>query len=174
MVGASNITHHIIREPKEIDKVIQYYGELWKKDALASERTPNIIQTIRNVLQTLPCQWRNISIDTNKVRLITYWLLYETGTAAKIFDAFVAAEKGDNSGLTFLTHHYDEEFSNRKYLCDYFSKAMSCGLDTTRNLAENMAPPTSIIGSPSCKYFFGKLYSRCPVNQTNTHGLSNT
>lgn len=155
MVGASNISHHLVQGPQEIDKVINSYGELWKKDPQASARTPDIIRTIRNVLQTLPRYWKGIRIDADKTRICTYWQLYETETAAKIFDTFVAAENGDYSGLAFLSYSYDKEMPGWNLLCDYFSKAISCGLDTKRNLAEELDPPSSIVGSPSCKLILG-------------------
>ncbi|MBN1274194.1 MAG: alpha/beta fold hydrolase [Candidatus Aminicenantes bacterium] len=155
MVGASNISRHLVRDPGVIDKVFNAYGRLWENDPQASERTPDIIKTIRKVLKTLPRYWNGIRIDADKIRICTYWQLYETETAAKIFDAFVAAENGDYSGLALLSYSYDKEIPDWDLLCDYFSKAISCGLDTTRELAENMDPPESIIGSPSCKLILG-------------------
>lgn len=151
MVGASNITYNLVREPQAIDKVIHSYGELWKKDPQASARTPDIVKTIRKVLKTLPGQWKGIGIDIDKVKIMTYWSLYETDTASMLFDAYVAAENGDFSGLAFLSYSYDEEMPKRQYLSDYFAKTISCGLDVTRNFAKEMDPPQSIIGSPACK-----------------------
>jgi len=107
------------------------------------------------VLGTLPLDWKHIKIDPDKIKICTYWLLYETQTAAMIFDAYVAAENGDYSGLAFLSYSWDEEVGSREFWCEYFSKALSCGLDTSRNLVKEMEPPGTIIGSPSAKLFFG-------------------
>jgi len=155
MVGASNISHHLVSEPEAIDKVLRHYNKLWKGDPQASRRTPDILKTIQNVLKTLPRDWKHIKVDPDKIKICTYWLLYETETAAMIFDAYVAAEKGDYSGLAFLSHSYEDEVGSREFWCEYFSKALSCGLDTSRNLVEEMEPPGTIIGSPSAKLFLG-------------------
>jgi len=155
MVGASNISHHLVSEPEAIDRVLRHYNKLWKKDPQASKRTPDILKTIQNVLGTLPLDWKHIKIDPDKIKICTYWLLYETQTAAMIFDAYVAAENGDYSGLAFLSYSWDEEVGSREFWCEYFSKALSCGLDTSRNLVKEMEPPGTIIGSPSAKLFFG-------------------
>lgn len=155
MVGASNISHHLVSEPEAIDKVLRCYSKLWKDDPQASKRTPDILKTIQNVLKTLPHDWKHIKIDPDKIKICTYWLLYETQTAAMILDAYVAAENGDYSGLAFLSHSYDEEVGSREFWCEYFSKALSCGLDTSLNLAKEMEPQGTIIGSPSAKLFLG-------------------
>jgi len=155
MIGASNISHHLVREPEAVDKVLRYYGKLWKNDPEASTRSPDILKTIQNVLKTLPRNWKHIHIDPDKIKLCTYWLLYETKTAVMVLDAFVAAENGDYSGLAFLTHSYDTDMEASEFWCDYFSKALSCGLEPSRDLLKEMEPPGSIIGSPSVKLFLG-------------------
>jgi pimeloyl-ACP methyl ester carboxylesterase len=155
MIGASNISYHLIRKPEAIDAIIRDYGKLWRKDPLAREKSPDIVTTLQSVLKKLPQTWRGIKIDPDKIRLCTYWLLYEVGTAAQILDSFVAAENGDYSGLALLSVGYDQEMSSRKYLGDYFTKAISTGLDTSRDLVKEMDPSDSIIGSPSCKLFLG-------------------
>ena len=155
MIGASNISHHLVQEPEAVDRVLRDYANLWKQDLKASARSPDILKTIQNVLKTLPRKWKHIRIDPDKIKICTYWLLYETKTAPMIFDAYVAAENGDYSGLAFLSYSYDDEVGSREFWCDYFSKALSFGPDKTRDLVKEMEPPGSIIGSPSARLFLG-------------------
>jgi pimeloyl-ACP methyl ester carboxylesterase len=155
MVGASNISHHLVRGPEAIDRVLRYYDKLWKDDPKASARSPDILKTMQSVLKTLPRHWKDIRIDPDKIKIITYWLLYETETAARLFDAYVAAEHGDYSGLAVLSYSYDDEVGSREYWCEYFSKVLSCGLDPSRDLVQEMDPPGTIIGSPSVKLLLG-------------------
>lgn len=154
MVGASNINRKLIRYPDAIDHVMREYGERWKRDPIASQRTPDILKTIQNVLLTLPPDWNGIPLDKDKIKLCTYWFMYETEEAAQIFDAFVAAENGDFSGLALLCYGYDDELLKWVHLCDYFAKANSLGPDPTRNYVKELDPPDSILGSPSCKLFW--------------------
>jgi len=155
MIGASNISHHLVQEPEAVERVLRDYGKLWKQDPKASARSPDILKTIENVLNTLPRSWEDIRIDPDKIKLCTYWLLYETKTAPMIFDAYVAAENGDYSGLAFLSYSYGDEVGSSEFWCDYFSKALSFGPDPARNLIEEMDSPGSIIGSPSARLFLG-------------------
>lgn len=155
MMGASNIARHFVWEPEMVDKQLKHYGELWKKDQEALARTPDIIQTVKSVLKTLPRKWKNILIDKDKVKISTFNLLYNVGTTVMVFDAYVAAEKGDYSGLAMLSLGYDRNVPTRHYWGEFFSKTVSSGLDTSRNYEAEMEPVGSIIGSPSSKLLWG-------------------
>jgi pimeloyl-ACP methyl ester carboxylesterase len=151
MIGASNIERHFVWEPEMVDKQLKYYGELWKKDQEALAGTPDIIQTVKNVLKSLPQQWNDVVIDKDKVKISTFNLLYNVRTAVMVFDAYAAAEKGDYSGLAMLSLGYDRNIPHRHYWGEFFSKTVSSGLDTSRNYEAEMEPAGSIIGSPSSK-----------------------
>lgn len=155
MVGASNRERLLLGwEPFVIDKMLNQYNNLWKSDSEACSRTPDILKTIRSVLQTLPRQWQNIRIDPDKLKFTTFFLLYETETAAALFDAYVAAEKGDYSGLALLTLGYDDavQDTSRQYLGDFIAKVVSGGLDTTKSY--DSEPTGSILGSPSRRFWW--------------------
>jgi pimeloyl-ACP methyl ester carboxylesterase len=132
------------------------YNALWKADPEASEKSPDIVQTFRSVLRTLPTGWNGILIDPDKVRLATFFSLYETESAAAVFDAFVAAEKGDPSGLALLVLGYDQavQDTSRQYWGDFLSKLVSGGMDSTRDYDRELDPPGSILGSPSAKLWW--------------------
>lgn len=159
MFGASNrarFSNHLGWEPEVIEKMLGEYNALWKTDPEAVTRTPDILQIIKNVFKTLPRQWKHIRIDPDKLRIATFYLLYETETAAAVFDAYVAAENGDYSGLALIVMGYDEDIqsTSKHYWGDYLTKAVSGGLDTTRNYETEMVPPGSVLGSPRDKLFW--------------------
>jgi len=155
MIGASNRQRLLLGwEPEMVEKLLNQYYRLWKSDPEAVSKSPDILITMRKVFQLLPLHWQNIRIDPDKLKLTTFYLLYETETAAALFDAFVAAEKGDYSGLALLTLGYDDAVQNtsRQYLGDFITKVVSGGLDTTTSYESE--PAGSILGSPSRKLWW--------------------
>jgi pimeloyl-ACP methyl ester carboxylesterase len=147
MVGV-NPPGRFVWEPKTIDQQIEYYNRLWSGDSLNALRSIDLIKTIRSVLQTIPDHWLFFPIDPGKVKVITFALLYHRNTAAQVFDTYIAAEKGDPSGLALMTLAYDLMFPKMITWGDLASKATSADYDSTRNYAIEMDPPGSILGSP--------------------------
>lgn len=158
MVGASNRGHRFdsLWEPATIDGMLLEYNSLWTEDPEACANSSDITKTILSVLGTLPLTWNDVRIDPDKVRLATFVSLYETESAAAIFDAFVAAEKGDPSGLALLVLGYDDavQDTSRQYWGDFLCKLVSGGMDSTRDYETEMDPPWSILGSPSSKLWW--------------------
>ena len=170
MFGASNRSRTFGAgwEPEAIEKLLRDYNEMWRSDPEAAARTPDILATMKKVLATLPRYWKNIRIDADKLRIVTFYLLYETETAAAVFDAYVSAESGDYSGLAVLSVGYDEEFQNtaKSYKGDFFSKIVSGGLDTLRNYEEEMIPAGSVLGSPAGKLLWSAAaHGGWPIKQ---------
>lgn len=150
MVGV-NPPGRFVWEPKTIDSQIDYYNNLWAQDSLCRLLSPDLIQTIRNVLHNMPERWLFLPIDPGKVRMITFALLYHRNTAAQVFDTYISAEKGDPSGLALMTMAYNFMFPRMITWGDMAAKVISADYDTTRNYAIEMDPPTSVLGSPSSK-----------------------
>ena len=150
MIGV-NPPGHFVWEPDTIDRQIEYYASLCAQDPECSARTSDLVQTIRKVIHNIPSRWIFLPIDTGKVKLITFALLYHRNTAALVFDTFIAAEQGDPSGLALMTLAYDFMFPSMITWGDLAAKATSADFDQTRNYTAEMDPPQSIIGSPFSK-----------------------
>ncbi len=154
---------HFIWEPEKVDEQLRYYAELWKKDPDAVLRTPDLIKTIRNVLASLPKKWLIFRADPDKIRSGMFMFLYHRDTAAQLFDAFIAAENGDYSGLAFLSFFYDRMIPTALNWGDNASKALSADYDPTRDYEKEMMPPGSILGSPMSKILGGLKYGGWPI-----------
>lgn len=163
MIGV-NPPGHFVWEPGMVDAQLEYYADLWKKDPEAASRTPDLIKTIRNVLKSLPRKWLIFRIDPDKVKVATFMFLYQTGTAAQVFDADVAAEKGDLSGLAFFSVMYDKMIPKALNWGDNAAKAFSADYDPTRNYETDMVPQGSIFGSPLSKLWGIAKYGGWPIN----------
>jgi pimeloyl-ACP methyl ester carboxylesterase len=150
MIGV-NPPGRFVWEPSKIDQQLDYYSHLWSQDQACRLRSKDLTLTMRNVLQKMPGHWLFFRIDPGKVKLISFALLYHRKTAAQVFDTYIAAEKGDPSGLAMMTLAYDFMFPKMITWGDLAAKAISADFDTTRNYALEMDPPSSIMGSPFSK-----------------------
>ncbi len=160
---AVNPPGRFVWEPERIDAQLRYYGELWRQDADAVAKSPDIIATMRGVLATLPQQWQGFRIDPDKVKLFTFFLLMHRADAARAFDAYVAAENGDYAGLAFMSVAYDLYFPTLTNWGDRLSKA-SADYDPDRDYQLDMNPPGSILGSPY-SVEFDVLGDNWPIQQ---------
>lgn len=147
-------------DPARIEEKLRRYGELWKRDAAAAARSPDILATIRAVLAQLQREWNGLCIERDKVRLGLWHMLRGTREAAQALDAFAAAEDGDWSGLALLSWGYDEEQRRALeprggYHGEFFAKVMSTGLDPERDWIAEMEPEGALLGSPAARLLWG-------------------
>lgn len=150
MIGV-NPPGRFVWEPDTIDRQLEYYARLCAKDPGCSARTPDLAQTMRNVAHNMPRRWLFLPIDAGKVKVTTFALLFNRNTAALVFDAYIAAERGDPSGLALMSLAYDFVFPSMFTWGDLAAKAVSADYDATRDYAAEMDPPGSILGAPFSK-----------------------
>lgn len=148
---AVNTPGRFVWEPDTTDSQLEYYSRLYA-EALGSEaRTPDLAETMRNVAHDMPSHWLFIPIDAGKVRVTANVMLFNRDTATQVFDAFIAAEQGDPSGLALMSIAYDFMMPTMFTLGDLASKAVSADLEPSRDYYSEMDPPGSIIGAPMSK-----------------------
>ncbi len=147
MIGV-NPPGRFVFEPETIDRQLAYYADLWAKDPVCVSRSPDLISTLRKVNQNMPKRWLFMRIDRSKARIGAFSLLYHTRTSPYVFDAYVAAERGDPSGLALMSLAYDFFFPRKIIWGDLFAKGLSADFDPDRNYRETLETPNSIMGSP--------------------------
>ena len=162
MVGV-NPPGHFVWEPGMVDVQLKHYAELWKDDPQASSRSSDLIKTIQDVLKSLPRKWLIFRIDPDKIKIGTFMFLYHRNSAAQVFDAYVAAEKGDYSGLALLSVMYDRMIPKALNWGDNASKAMSADYDSSRDYEAEMMPSGSILGSPMSALLGSMKYGGWPI-----------
>jgi pimeloyl-ACP methyl ester carboxylesterase len=161
---AVNPPGHFVWEPGMIDSQLKYYATLWSRDSAMSLKSPDLYATMRTVLNAMPRRWLFLSINPGKVKVATFALLFQRNTAAKIFDAYVAAEQGDPGGLALMSLAYDYIIPSMGTWGDLASKATSADFDSSRNYRRDMEPPDMPLGSPMSTLLWGPLsYSRWPT-----------
>lgn len=154
LVGV-NPPGRFVWEPEMVDRHIEDFARLCADDPHCRARTPDLVQTIRNVSRNMPRRWLFLPIDPGKVRVVTFVQLFQRQSAAEVFDAFIAAEQGDPSGLAFMTLAYDLIMTSWPVWGDTPAKAVSADLDPSRDYVVDMDPPGSILGSPYSKQGWG-------------------
>jgi len=157
---------HFVWEPRTIDAQLKYYAMLWSKDSAMSRKSPDLYATMRRVLSDMPQRWLFLSINPGKVKVATFGLLFHRNTAAMAFDAYVAAEQGDPSGLALMSIAYDYLIPSMFVWGDLASKAISADSDSSRNYSRDMEAENMPLGSPMGKLLWGPLvYCRWPTRQ---------
>ena len=146
MIGV-NPPGHFAYEPDVLDALITYDADLCSKDSECSTRTDDLAETMRNVSHNLPEHWLLIPIDRGKVRFITHFMLFNRETAATVFDAYLAAEAGDPSGLALMSLAHDIMLPSNVTWGDWAAKG-GIDYDPTRDWIKDMNPPNSLLGSP--------------------------
>lgn len=166
MIGV-NPPGRFVWESYVIDAQLKYYTALWSKDCIMSKKSSYLYETMRKVLDAMPRKWLFISINPGKVRVVTFCLLFRRNTAAKVFDAYIAAERGDASGLAMMSLAYDYVVPSMMTWGDLASKTISADFDSTRNYCADMEPSSNMpLGSPMSKLLWGPLgYGHWPIKQ---------
>jgi pimeloyl-ACP methyl ester carboxylesterase len=151
--------------PEIIDHLFRHYDLLWKADAKQTGRNPDLVGMLRRVLERMPYGSNGVNLDPDKVRILSFIFLADTGSAAQIFDAFASADAGDYCKLADLTAAYDQAFPSAVVWGDFYSKILSVhSPEPGRDIETEMAPEGSVLGSPLAKLLFGCLkYGRWPI-----------
>jgi pimeloyl-ACP methyl ester carboxylesterase len=152
-------------KPAEFDARLNHINELWKKDAEAVKRSPDILRTMRNVLAKLPKEYNGIPIDPSKVKLMTsFGIKNQRSYANMVFDAYVSAEKGDFSSIAAMCMMYEMFIGLIGYPGDLLAKTYSSVTNPERNFIAELNDPDSVIGSPVSLLAWGCFqYSHWPV-----------
>jgi len=146
MIGV-NPPGHFVWEAATLDSQLGQYSELCAQDAECSQRTTNLAETMRKVAREMPKHWLFLTIDPGKVKIISHVMLYHRTTAPMIFDTWLAAEKGDPSGLALLSLAYDLLLPKVFIWGDLLTKGGNIDFDPERDY-NDLRAPGSILGSP--------------------------
>jgi pimeloyl-ACP methyl ester carboxylesterase len=146
MIGV-NPPGHFIWEAATIDAQLAQYSQLCAKDDNCQAKTDNLAESMRSVAHHMPRRWLFLGIDPGKVKIVSHVMFYHRNTAAMVFDAYLAAEKGDPSGLALMSLAYDLIIPKVFIWGDLATKGGSIDYDPKRDY-NDLRAPDSILGSP--------------------------
>lgn len=152
-------------KPAVFDERLSHINELWKKNAEAVKRSPDIVQTMRNVLAKLPKEYNGMPIDQSRVKLMTsFGITNQRLYANMVFDAYISAEEGDFSSIAAMCLMYEMFMGQIGYPGDLMAKTFSSVTDPDRDFFAELNDPNSVIGSPLSMLAWGGFqYSHWPV-----------
>ena len=153
MIGV-NPPGGFLLDPLRTDEQLRYYSRLWANDSVMSKKCPDLAATMQKVLNNIPRRWGLFSIDPGRVRMATFGMLYHRKTAAMAFDSYVAAEKGDYSGLALMSLAFDYVMPEMVW-GDVVAKAVSADIDYWRK--ETPENENRILGSPFNEFYWNPL-----------------
>jgi len=145
---------HMVWEPSVLDEQIMYDADLCAQDAECSARTDNLAKTMRNVAHNMPRRWLFLTIDPGKARFMTHFFLWHRGQSASAYDIYIAAERGDPSGLALMSLMYDMMIPNYMTWGELAIKGVSTDYDPARDYLTEMNPPDSILGAPMSEFIW--------------------
>ena len=146
MIGV-NTPGDFVWEPELIDSQLGQYGALCAADDYCQTQTEDLVELMRSVNHNMPTQWLGVTISSDKVKAMSFVLLFHPSTAAYVFDAYLAANQGDASGLALLSLAYDMAMPKLTVWGEFLSKGFSVDFDPNRDYTE-LANPDSVMGSP--------------------------
>jgi hypothetical protein len=103
----------------------------------------------------MPVRWMGIPIDSGKVRLVANFMLFHRSTAPMIFDAYLAAEKGDPSGLALMSLAYDFILPNMMTWGEFMAIGNSSDAEAGRDYRSEIIATGSILGAPMSELIWG-------------------
>jgi len=135
--------------PALTNGVLGEYAQLCAADPACSRRTPDLYKALLTTLARDDVSQGGSAVDMDKVRLGAMFLLGSKSGAVNLFDAVLAAEKGDNSGLARVSSLYEFAAPGGFIWGDLLSKGRGEPPTPTAQAfkAERRTTPTSF-GSP--------------------------
>jgi pimeloyl-ACP methyl ester carboxylesterase len=135
-------------DPKVIDQQLEYYVNLCAQDPKCSAQTADLAETMRTVSHSMPKRWLGIPLDRGMLRAASFESLSDTKSAAKVFDVWLAAAKGDYSGMAMLSLAGPMMFADATVWGENIAKAASADFEATHEMRAEMRLSESILGSP--------------------------
>jgi pimeloyl-ACP methyl ester carboxylesterase len=141
-----NTPGHFIWRPADFDKIIKHISDLCAMDVSCSSRTSDFAQTMYDVNHNMPTRWLFFNIDPSTIRLGAHGMFFRNTDMPLIFDAYLAAGKGDPSGFAML-NLAGSLMPFDPVLGDLFNKAATVDLEKYEGI-ENVSLGNSIMGAP--------------------------
>jgi pimeloyl-ACP methyl ester carboxylesterase len=161
MIGV-NPPGHFVWEPHTIEEQLKYIAELGKRDATFSQRTPDLYASMKSVSQNMPRRWCGLPIDPGKVEAIAFMMLFHRNTSPMVFDAYLAAEKGDANGLALMSLMYNLMIPKAFIWGDLLCKG-AVDYEAGRDYLTSLRKGETVIGSPASLLIWGSAVKGWPL-----------
>lgn len=139
----------MVYDVEMVDQQLEYYADLCAETPKCSARTDDLAESVRTVADNMPERWLGLPINGGMIRAASFESLSGVSDAPMVFDVWLAAEKGDYSGMVLLTLAGPMMFANASTWGDNTAKNTSTGdYESGIDFQASFNPPESIMGSP--------------------------
>jgi pimeloyl-ACP methyl ester carboxylesterase len=153
MVGA-NPPGHFVWYADKTEQILEKYDSLYKTQNLPG----SIKEAMEKAFKNIPKRWSVFRLDVDKIKAMTFGVMYSIDGSAMVFDAyFRAANKGDYSGLYLLQLFFDIGMSKNNLWGDMFAKGLSADFEPKKDYLSWMRSfdKTTILGSNYSELLWG-------------------
>jgi pimeloyl-ACP methyl ester carboxylesterase len=161
MIGV-NPPGHMVDQPAVFDQLIEHYAELCRADSKCNARTTDLAESMRMVNRSMPKSWAGVPINPGKVRVMAVAMLFHRTTAPIVFDAYLAADSGDPSGLVLMSTAYDFMMPNMATWGEFLALGSSADAEPGRDYRGDLSGTDSILGAPLSELIWGAAAGRWP------------
>ncbi len=139
---------HFAWDARMTDRQLGELSRLYARDPPPGKPAADLREAMRRVLIRLPARYWGLRFDANKLRAITFVLLFQRRTMALVADAYLAADRGDFSGLMLMQVSYDLIFPRMGAWGDFVCKGYNADFDPARDYGRDFAVGDTVLGSP--------------------------
>ena len=138
-------------DPEILEAQIRHYGVLCSADDYCASQTDDLAALIARVALNMPDHWLVFPVDGDVVLFVTFLGLYETTAAGSVFDVWIAADRGDASGMALLTMAFGFLLPANFAWGDSAAKVLSADYDYLpgHDYVADIRPGATILGTPS-------------------------
>ena len=133
-------------DPALFDDHVRRYAALCAADAHCAARTKDLVADIHKALDNMPDRWLGFPVNRDVVLISTFMGLFSTDSAAATFDMWIAAAKGDYSGMALVSAAYAMILPPMQW-GDFAAKGNS-DIGPHSNFAADLTPGRYLIGAP--------------------------
>ncbi len=145
---------HFLWEAKQTDRILDKYDSIFKAQ-LPMNSNGSIKKAMITAFKNMPKRWSFFKLDPDKIKTMTFLLLFQKEMAVNAFHAyFNAANHKDYSGLYFMQLAYDFMVESEA-IGDLCQKGISADFDPTINYREELRKDTTILGYNYSLLLFG-------------------
>lgn len=155
---SGNPTGGFYFDPDTIEQQLKRLSLWCSEDMKCRELTPDLYNSIEQVLRNPPEKAWGVRIDPDHLRITTFMLLYSRNTWPLLADAFGKAERGNTSGLAAMLK-FPNPMTGKDWVWGTFFSAGSIDYNPERNYAAELtaAHNRSALGSPLSELIFEGL-----------------
>lgn len=153
--------------PEQLEPVYERYDQFAEQDTDFNPQAGSLSEMIRQVVDNAPDRWLFLPIDRGELALVLYIQMFYRQTSPQIFDAVLAAEGGDYSGLALLSNLGNFIFPVMMSEGDFFAKGYSMDYDPGKDYQSLLTDPASPLGSPLSTLLFANS-GKWPAERVDT------